>query len=195
VVSSRRLILKVVFKLVSIIDEAASRIAFNNAHHTTKMLRCKYGTIARSGGVKMISAKPHPSEIERGRTTGRNLIRDLAGEYAKRALAKAARASISWHNDILALSESIIVKHAAELINRRRHLTSNSKHGPDDSRWLQEVECFIDEVKEVSGVDAQSSPELWRAVRWMIAGATAQLAVTTAPASLDRQNAIRGNAA
>jgi hypothetical protein len=73
------------------------------------------------------------------RTTGRNLLKDLASEYAKRAQAKAALVSTSWHNDMLALSESIIVKHAAELISRRRQLTITSKHGLDDSRWLQEV--------------------------------------------------------
>jgi hypothetical protein len=60
------------------------------------------------------------------RTTGRNLLRDLPIEYAKRALAKAALVSISTHNDMLALSESIDVKHAAKLTNRRRQLTISS---------------------------------------------------------------------
>jgi len=72
------------------------------------------------------------------------LLKDLASEYAKRAQAKAALVSTSWHNDMLALSESIIMKHAAELISRRRQLTITSNHGLDDSRWLQDVECFID---------------------------------------------------
>jgi hypothetical protein len=85
------------------------------------------------------------------RTTGRNLSRDLASEYAKRARAKAARVSTSWHNNMLALSEAVILKHAAALISRRRQLTINSNHGLDDSRWLREVECFIDEVIEESG--------------------------------------------
>jgi len=82
---------------------------------------------------------------------------------------------------MLALSESIIVKHTATLICLRRQLTRTSNHGLDDSRWLQEVECFIDEVIEVSGCPARSSPELLRAVRWMIASATAQFALTTEP--------------
>jgi hypothetical protein len=115
------------------------------------------------------------------RTTGRNLVKDLASEYEKRARAKAGIVSTSQHNNMLALSESIIVKHSAELISRRRQLTRPSSEGQDDSRWLQEVECFIDEVIEVSGGDARSSPERLRAVRWMIASATAQFALPTVP--------------
>jgi hypothetical protein len=123
------------------------------------------------------------------RTTGRNLLRDLPIEYAKRALAKAALASTSWHNDMLAVSESIIVKHAAELTDRRRQLTITSDHGQDNSRWLQEVECFIDEAIEKSGGHVRSSPERLRAVRWMIAGATAQFASSTVPVSNDSESA------
>jgi hypothetical protein len=129
------------------------------------------------------------------RTTGRNLLRDLPIEYAKRVKAKAALVSISWHNDMLALSESIIVKHAAELISRRRQLTITSKHGLDDSRWLQEVECFIDEVFEKSGGHVRSSPERLQAVRWMIASATAQFNIPTVPLSLDRESAAVEDAA
>ena len=110
------------------------------------------------------------------RTTGRNLLRDLPIEYAKRALAKAALASTSWHNNMLALSESIIVKHASELTVRRGQLTITSDYGQDNSRWLLEVECFIDEVIEKSGGHVRSSPERLQAVRWMIASATAQFA-------------------
>jgi hypothetical protein len=113
------------------------------------------------------------------------LTKDLASEYAKRALAKAALVSTSWHNDMLALSESIIVKHAAELIVRRRQLTTTSNFGLDDSRWLQEVESFIDEVIEESAGHVRNSPELLRAVRWMIASATAQFASPRASFSLD----------
>ena len=120
------------------------------------------------------------------RTTGRNLLRDLPIEYAKRTLAKAALASTSWHNDMLALSESIVVKHAAKLADRRRQLTIPSNL--DDSRWLQEVECFIDEVIEKSGGHVRNSPERLRAVRWMIAGATAQFASSTAPVSNDGES-------
>jgi hypothetical protein len=119
------------------------------------------------------------------RTTGRTLVNDFASEYAKRARAKAALASTSWHNNMLALSESIIVKHSAELISRRSQLTRTSNHGQDDSRWLQEVESFIDEVIEASGAHVRSSPELLRAVRWMIASATAQFALPTVPIPLE----------
>jgi hypothetical protein len=127
------------------------------------------------------------------RTTGRNLLKDLASEYAKRAQAKAALVSTSWHNDMLALSESIIVKHTATLISRRRQLTITSTYGLDDSRWLQEVECFIDQVIDKSGGHVRSSPERLRAVRWMIAGATAQFGSSEASFSLD--GAIAADAA
>jgi hypothetical protein len=86
---------------------------------------------------------------------------------------------------MLALSESIIVKHAAELISRRRQLTMTSNHGLDESRWLQEVECFIDEVIEKSGGRVRSSPDRLQAVRWMIASATAQFGSSNASSSLD----------
>ena len=129
------------------------------------------------------------------RTTGRNLLRDMPIEYAKRALAKAALASTSWHNNMLALSESIIVKHATELTDRRRQLTITSNDGQDDSRWLQEVECFIDEVIEKSGGHVKNSPELLRAVRWMIASATAQFVSPAAPVSLDSESSVVAAAA
>jgi len=116
-------------------------------------------------------------------------------EYAKRALAKAALASTSWHNNMLALSESIIVKHATELTDRRRQLTITSNDGQDDSRWLQEVECFIDEVIEKSGGHVKNSPELLRAVRWMIASATAQFVSPAAPVSLDSESSVVAAAA
>jgi hypothetical protein len=113
------------------------------------------------------------------------LRQDLASEYAKRARARAALVSTSWHNNMLVLSESIIVKHAAELISRRRQLTMSSNHGVEDSRWLQEVELFIDEVLEGSGGHVRSSSERLRAVRWMIASATAQFGSSKASSWLD----------
>ena len=119
------------------------------------------------------------------RTTGRHLLKDLASEYAKRARAKAALVLTSWHNDMLALSESIILEHAADLTTRRRQLSMTSNHGLHDSRWLQEVEYFIDEVIEKSGGHVRNSPERLRAVRWMIAGATAQFALSRASPSVD----------
>jgi hypothetical protein len=123
------------------------------------------------------------------------LLRDLPIEYAKRVKAKADLVSTSWHNDMLTLSESIIVKHAAELISRRRQLTRTSNHGLDDTRWLHEVECFIDEAIEKSGGRVRSSPERLRAVRWMIASATAQLSLPAVPVSLDSERAVVEDAA
>jgi hypothetical protein len=129
------------------------------------------------------------------RTTGRNLVKDFASEYAKRARAKAALVSTSWHNNVLNLSESLIVKHAAELMSRRRQLTQRSSHGLDDSGWQQEVECFIDQVIDKSGGHVRSSPDRLRAVRWMIASATAQFALPTLPLSLDSESAVVEDAA
>jgi hypothetical protein len=129
------------------------------------------------------------------RTTGRYLLRDLPIEYAKRVKAKAALLGASWHNKTLALSESLIVEYSAELIARRRQLTLTSSLGLDDSSWLQEVECFIDEVIEASDAPVRSSPELLRAVRWMIASATAQFNLPTVPLSFDRESAVVEDAA
>jgi hypothetical protein len=163
------------------------RIAFDNAQNTTKTLRHRRGTIANSNGIKVLSANPRPApnETEPVRTTGRNLTQDLASEYAKRVQAKAALVSTSWHNGMLALSESIIMEHAAELNARRRRLAVTSNHGQEDSRWLQEVECFIDEVIEESGGHVRSSPDRLRAVRWMIGSATAQYAASRVSFSPD----------
>jgi hypothetical protein len=96
---------------------------------------------------------------------------------------------------MLVLSESIVLHHAEALVSRRRQLAIDSNHGRDDSLWQLEVERFIDEVIEASGAHVRSSPELLRAVRWMIAGATAQLAAPTRPVSLDRESAVVENAA
>ena len=174
----------------------SSRIGFDNAHRATKTLRHRRGTIANTSVIKVLSARPRPvlREIEPVRTTGRNLTRDLAIEYAKRTGEKASL-STSWHNDMLALSESIVLKHAAELIVRRRQLTITSKYGLDESRWLQAVECFIDGVIEKAGGHVRSSPERLQAVRWMIAGATAQFAQPTVPFSFDRDSTVVEGAA
>ena len=123
------------------------------------------------------------------------MLRDLPIEYAKRVQEQAARESSSWHNDMLALSESIILNHAAALTSLRRQLNLSSHHGKDNSRWLHEMESFIDEVIEASGAHVRSSPELLRAVRWMIASATAHLVTATGPVSLDRESAVVENAA
>jgi hypothetical protein len=106
-----------------------------------------------------------------------------------RARAKAALVSNSWHNSVLNLSELIILKYASALTVRRRQLTLTLNGGLDDSRWLQDVECFIDEVIDKSGGHVRSSPERLQAVRWMIAGATAQFASSTAPVSIDGESA------
>jgi hypothetical protein len=129
------------------------------------------------------------------RTTGRHLLRDLPIEYAKRVKAEAALASASWHNDMLALAEAIILNHAGALTSRRRQLNLSANHGRDDSRWLQDVESFIDEIIEASGCQVRSSPELLQAVRWMIASATAQFASPTVPFALDSDSAVVEDAA
>jgi hypothetical protein len=129
------------------------------------------------------------------RTTGRTLIQDFASEYTKRARTKAAFVSSSWHNNVLNVSESLIAKHAAELTERRRQLSLAADQDPDDSRWQLEVECFITEVIDKSGGYVRSSPGRLRAVRWMIASATAQFASTSAQTSFDSRNAVVADAA
>jgi hypothetical protein len=153
--------------------------------------------MANAYGIKVLSANhaPAPQRSNPVRTTGRNLLRDLASEYARRTRAKAALVSTSWHNEMLALCESIIVKHAPELISRRRQLTVTSNHGLPDSRWLREVDFFIDEVIEKSGGHVKNSPELLRAIKWMIASATAQFASSTVPFLLEMKGAVVADAA
>jgi hypothetical protein len=129
------------------------------------------------------------------RTTGRNLVQDFASEYEKRARAKTALVSTSWHSNVLNVSEGLIEKHAAKLTVRRRQLTPTSTSALDDSRWLQEVESFIDQVIDKSGLHVRSSPDRLRAVRWMIASATAQYASSTAHTSFDGEIAVEQDAA
>jgi hypothetical protein len=100
----------------------------------------------------------------------------------------------SWHNNMLALSEYIISQHAADLIARRWQPTVSGTYALDESSWLQEVDSFIDDVLESSGAHVNRSPELLRAVQWMIAGATARLTPTKAPRSIDSQTDAFANA-
>jgi hypothetical protein len=129
------------------------------------------------------------------RTTGRNLVQDFSSEYIKRARAKAAFVSTSWHNNVLNVSESLIAKHAVELTERRRQLSLAADQDPEDSRWLLEVECFIAEVIDKSGGYVRSSPDRLRAVRWMIASATAQFASSAGHTSFVGENAVEQDAA
>jgi hypothetical protein len=101
----------------------------------------------------------------------------LVGATAAQALAtrSADLVSTSWHNDMLVLSEFIVMEHAAELTVRRRLVTSASG-SIDESRWLQEVDSFIERIIEPSGAHVIGSPERMLAVRWMIGSATAQFA-------------------
>jgi hypothetical protein len=135
------------------------------------------------------------SETEPLPTTGRNLIDAFASEYEQRARAKAAFVTTSWHNNVLNVSESIVAKHAAELTERRRQLSLASEQDLDDSRWLLEVERFITEFIDKSGGYVRSSPGRLRAVRWMIASATAQFASASPQTSFDSEDAVVEDAA
>jgi len=91
-----------------------------------------------------------------------------------------------WHENTLIRSEFIITLHAAELIVRRRQLTTSSNYGLiDNSQWLQEVDFFIDEVIESAGGDVRASEERLRTVRQMIDTATAGFATSRASFSPD----------
>ena len=113
----------------------------------------------------------------------------LAGATAAQALAtrRADPVSTSWHNDMLVLSELIIMEHAAELTVRRRQLTVTSAYGfIDESQWLREVDSFIEQTIEPSGGHVMASAERLLAVRWMIGSATAQFASSRAAFSPGR---------
>jgi len=78
------------------------------------------------------------------------------------------------HDNTLIRSEFNITQHTAQLIVRRRQLTTTSNYGlVDDSQWLQEVEFFIDEVIDKSGGEVRSSPGQLCRVRQMINTVTA----------------------
>jgi restriction system protein len=102
---------------------------------------------------------------------------ELPSQAAAQGHALASRratALASWHRNMLTLSESIINEHAAELAIRRRQLTSTSNYGlVDQSKWLQEVEFFIDEIIEESCGHVGNSPQRLQEVRVMIEQATA----------------------
>lgn len=78
----------------------SSRIAFDNARNAAMTLRHRRGKIANANGIKV----PPANHV-------------------------AALVSTSWHNEMLTLAEFIIVKHAPELICRRRQFTVISNHG------------------------------------------------------------------
>jgi len=107
-------------------------------------------------------------------TQAQALSRDKVNQARILASHRATVALASWHKNMLILSESIINEHAAELAIRRKQLTSTSNYGlVDQSKWLQEVEFFIDEIIEESGGHVRNSPQRLQAVRVMIEQATA----------------------
>jgi len=114
---------------------------------------------------------------------------DLPAQATTQAHAFASRratALASWHRNRLTLSESIINEHAAELNIRRKQLTSTSNYGlVDQSKWLQEVEFFIDEIIDESGGHVRDSPQRLQAVRAMIDNATANHSASRTEFSLD----------
>jgi restriction system protein len=69
----------------------------------------------------------------------------------------------------LALADVIIAEHAAELTIRRKQLTVTRNYGVvDDSKWLQDVDFFIDELIEGAGGEIRRSPERLQLVMEMI---------------------------
>jgi HJR/Mrr/RecB family endonuclease len=85
-----------------------------------------------------------------------------------------ALAVVTYNQAMLTLTETIIAGHAAELEIRRKQLTSTLNYGLiDNSKWLNEIEFFIDQVITPKGCDVRSAPERVLAVREMIDAATA----------------------
>ncbi len=80
----------------------------------------------------------------------------------------APAASTCWHNDMLTLSENIILQHAPALIACRRQLTTSANHDATDSPWLQQVDRFIDNVLDASGAHVNRSPEIAAAIKIML---------------------------
>jgi HJR/Mrr/RecB family endonuclease len=110
----------------------------------------------------------------------------FAAQEESWARYKDALVSAEPHDNTLIRSEFNITQHTAELMVRRRQLTTTSNYGlVDDSLWLQEVEFFIDEVIDKSGGEVRSSTAQLCTVRKMINAATARFASSRASFSPD----------
>ena len=132
------------------------------------------GFLILAASVMRLHRKAGYAQHVANHLAGANAAQMLASRnYVLASMPTSTSTSTSTYNKLLQLAELSIVSHAAQLRARRRQLTTGANHGQDDSRWLQEVETFIDEVIEASVGPVRSSPECLRAVRWMIAGATA----------------------
>lgn len=97
-----------------------------------------------------------------------------------------ALAVVAYNQSMLTLTEAIIAEHAAELRIRRKQLTNTLNYGLiDDSKWLDEVEFFIDQVIGQQDLDIRSSPVRLVAVRLAITEATENFAASRVSFSAD----------
>jgi hypothetical protein len=148
-----------------------------------------FGSIAACVGAGFLILAVSAIRIRHKVSRAEVMANQLAGATVAQALAtrKADPVPTSCHNNMLVLSELIIMEHAAELTLRRRQLTVTSAYGSiDESQWLRELDSFIERTIEPSGAHVTGSPELLLAVRWMIGSATAQFASSRAAFSPDR---------
>jgi hypothetical protein len=104
-----------------------------------------------------------------------SIINTLWGNHhATLASPKAAHTWVTHNQRVLALAEALIDRHATELSLRRRQLTVTLSYGVvDDSKWLQEIDFFIDNLMKNQGCDVRDSPSRLRKIKQMINTATA----------------------
>jgi hypothetical protein len=100
------------------------------------------------------------------------------------ASPKAAHAWVTRNQRVLALAEALIGRHATELSLRRKELTVTSGYGViDNSKWLQEIDFFIDNFMKNQGCDVRDSPSRLQKIKQMINTATAHSDFEPSPGS------------
>jgi hypothetical protein len=94
--------------------------------------------------------------------------------HATSASPKAAYVWATHNQRVLALAETLIDRHATELSLRRKQLTVTLGSGVvDNSKWLQEIDFFIDNLMKDQGCDVRDSPSRLQKIKKMINTATA----------------------
>jgi len=90
------------------------------------------------------------------------------------ASPKAAHVWATRNQRVLAFAEALIGRHATELSLRRKELTDTLSCGViDNSKWLREIDFFIDNFMKNQGCDVRDSPSRLQKTKQMINTATA----------------------
>jgi hypothetical protein len=94
--------------------------------------------------------------------------------HATLASQKGAHPWATHNQRVLALAQALIDRHATELSLRRKQLTVTISYGVvDNSKWLQEIDFFIDNLMKNQGCDVRDSPSRLQKIKQMINTATA----------------------